>query len=287
MKFAFIREHQRRWPIEVMCRVLRVSRSGFYAWRRRPPSRRSERAALLLAKIRAAHHASRELYGYPRVHRALLIDGESVSRNTIARLMRRANIRGRRRRGYVPRTTDSAHDKPIADNLLERDFAADRPNQKWLADITYIPTNQGWLYLAAVLDCYSRKVVGWSMADHMESDLVSAALEMALLHRRPRRGAGLMHHSDRGIQYTSAHYRRLLDARGITVSMSRRGDCLDNAMMESFWATLKCELIEPHRYATHEQARAAVFEYIEVFYNRQRLHSSLGYVSPETFEAAA
>lgn len=214
-----------------------------------------------------------------------MIDGERVSRNTIAKLMRRAGIRGKRRRRYVPRTTDSTHGKPVAANLLERDFAAEGPNRKWLADITYIPTNQGWLYLAAVLDCYSRRIIGWSMANHMEAGLAGEALRMALAHRRPATttaaGVELVHHSDRGVQYASDHYRRLL------MSMSRRGDCLDNAMMESFWATLKCELTHHQRYATLAQAKAAIFEYVEVFYNRKRLHSSLGYKSPEQFETAA
>ena len=286
MKFAFVRDHLRRWPLGMMCRVLQVSRSGFYAWRRRKPSRRAQREAELIKKIRKVHEDSRGLYGYPRAHRALLIEGEVVSRNTVARLMRKAKIRARIRRRYVPRTTDSRHERPVADNLLQRDFAAAAPNRKWLADITYVPTGEGWLYLAAVLDVFSRRIVGWSMADHMEVDLVADALNMALVHRRPA-GAKLLHHSDRGSQYASDDYQHLLQRHGITVSMSGRGDCYDNAMMESFWATLKCELVHQRQYATREQARQAIFEYIEVFYNRKRLHSSLGYVSPDSFEAAA
>ena len=286
MKFAFVRDHLRRWPLGMMCRVLQVSRSGFYAWRRRKPSRRAQREAELIKKIRKVHEDSRGLYGYPRAHRALLIEGEVVSRNTVARLMRKAKIRARIRRRYVPRTTDSRHERPVADNLLQRDFAAAAPNRKWLADITYVPTGEGWLYLAAVLDTFSRRIVGWSMADHMEVDLVADALNMALVHRRPA-GAKLLHHSDRGSQYASDDYQHLLQRHGITVSMSGRGDCYDNAMMESFWATLKCELVHQQRYATRMQARQAIFEYIEVFYNRRRLHSSLGYVSPDSFEAAA
>lgn len=286
MKFAFVRDHLRRWPLGMMCRVLQVSRSGFYAWRRRKPSRRAQREAELIKKIRKVHEDSRGLYGYPRAHRALLIEGEVVSRNTVARLMRKAKIRARIRRRYVPRTTDSRHERPVADNLLQRDFAAAAPNRKWLADITYVPTGEGWLYLAAVLDTFSRRIVGWSMADHMEVDLVADALNMALVHRRPA-GAKLLHHSDRGSQYASDDYQHLLQRHGITVSMSGRGDCYDNAMMESFWATLKCELVHQQRYATRMQARQSIFEYIEVFYNRRRLHSSLGYVSPDSFEAAA
>jgi putative transposase len=286
VKFVFVREHRRRWPVHVMCRVLRVSRSGFYAWRRRTPSRRARRETELINKIRKVHQDSRGLYGYPRAHRALLIDGEAVSRNTVARLMRKAKIRAKRRKRYVPRTTDSRHQQPVADNLLQRDFAAPAPNRKWLADITYVPTDQGWLYVAAVLDTFSRKIVGWSMAEHMKTDLVTGALTMALEHRRPA-GAKLLHHSDRGSQYASDDYQRLLERHGMTVSMSGCGDCYDNAMMESFWATLKCECVHQQRYPTREQARRAIFEYIEVFYNRKRLHSSLGYISPDTFEAAA
>lgn len=286
MRFRFVKDHRRRWPVQVMCRVLKVTRSGFYAWLKREPSARQLRREKLLTRIRVAHAENRELYGSPRVHRALLIEGEIVSRNTVAKLMRAAKIRARTRRRYVPRTTDSRHEKPIADNVLDRDFAAESPDRKWVADITYVPTGEGWLYLAAVLDCFSRKIVGWSMADHMETDLVAGALTMALQHRRPD-GGKLLHHSDRGVQYASDDYQHLLARHGITCSMSGRGDCYDNAMMESFWATLKTELIHHQKYATREQARQSIFEYVEVFYNRQRLHSSLGYKSPESFEAAA
>jgi transposase InsO family protein len=281
-----VKEHRRRWRVGVMCRVLLVSRSGFYAWQRRKPSRRTQRAEELIKKIRKVHEDSRGLYGSPRAHRALLIDGEVVSRNTVAKLMRKAKIRANTRKRFVPRTTDSRHDRPVADNLLERDFTAAAPNRKWLADITYVPSGEGWLYLAAVLDTFSRRVVGWSMAEHMEVDLVAEALNMAMMHRRPA-GAKLLHHSDRGSQYASDDYQGLLERHGITVSMSGKGDCYDNAMMESFWATLKCELVHQRRYVTREQARQSIFEYIEVFYNRKRLHSSLGYVSPDSFEAAA
>jgi len=287
VKFAFVRDHRTRWPVGVTCGVLRVSRSGFYAWMTRRPSPRSRRQQSLLSKIRVAHQENRQLYGSPRVHRALLIDGEVVSRNTVAKLMRRANIRANTRgRRYVPRTTDSRHRQPVAANLLERDFTASAPDRKWVADITYVPTDDGWLYLAGVLDCFSRKIVGWSMADHMETDLVADALQMALQHRRPD-GRKLLHHSDRGVQYASDDYQHLLKRQGIECSMSGRGDCWDNAMMESFWATLKTELVHHQTYATREQARQSIFEYIEVFYNRKRLHSSLGYLSPESFEAAA
>jgi transposase InsO family protein len=286
VKFAFVRDHRRCWPVKTMCDVLEVSRSGYYAWRQRPPAARSVRQQELLEKIRIAHQENQELYGSPRVHRALLIDGESVSRNTVARLMRQAKIRAKNRRRFIPRTTDSKHEKPVAENKLNRDFSAGSMNRKWLADITYIPTDEGWLYLAAVLDAFSRRIVGWSMAEHLETDLAADALKMALLQRAVR-GRGLLHHSDRGVQYASEEYQQLLSEHGIEVSMSGRGDCYDNAMMESFWATLKSELVQHRSYATREQARQSIFEYIEVFYNRKRLHSSLGYLSPESFEAAA
>jgi putative transposase len=284
VKFRFIDEHRTRWPVSVICRVLKVTRSGFYLWRKRKPSARQIRQQKLLARIRVVQQENRELYGSPRVHRALLVDGELVSRNTVARLMRQAKIRAKTRRRYVPRTTDSRHRRPVADNLLQRDFSASSPNQKWLADITYVPTDEGWLFLAGVLDCFSRRIVGWAMSEGMPTDLVSDALKMALLHRQP--GQDLLHHSDRGVQYASQDYQQLLIEHGITVSMSRRGNCYDNAMMESFWATLKTELIHQQHYATPEEARQSIFEYIEVFYNRKRLHSSLGYQSPESFEAA-
>jgi transposase InsO family protein len=286
VRFAFIRDHRRRWPVSIICHVLKVTRSGFYAWLKREPSARLLRRQRLLAMIRVAHAHSRQLYGSPRVHRALRIDGEHVSRNTVAKLMRQAKIRAKTRRRFVPRTTDSTHAKPVADNLLARDFAAQAPDRKWLADLTYVPTDEGWLYLAAVLDCFSRKIVGWAMADHLQTDLVADALKMALVHRRPD-GEKLLHHSDRGVQYASDDYQHLLAQHGITVSMSGRGDCWDNATMESFFATFKTELVQQQRYATREQARQSIFEYVEVFYNRRRLHSSLGYVSPESFEAAA
>jgi len=284
VKFAFIQEHRKQWPVKMICRVLRVSRSGFYRWRKAVPSLRALCQEHLLKAIRRVHQEHRELYGSPRVHRALRIDGQMVCRNTVARLMRKANIRARTRRGFLPRTTDSAHQQPVARNLLARDFAADAVNRKWVADITYVPTDQGWLYLAAVLDVYSRRIIGWSMSESLATELVSDALKMALSWREPR--GSLLHHSDRGVQYASEDYQQLLKDHDIQVSMSGRGNCYDNAMMESFWATLKTELVYLQRYAGHEEARQSIFEYIEVFYNRKRLHSSLGYLSPEAFEAA-
>jgi putative transposase len=284
VKFTFIEEHLSEFPIGLNCRVLEVSRSGYYAWRRRPQSARAGWRGELAVKIRLAHESNRKVYGSPRICRALKADGQSVCENTVASVMREHGIRAKSKRKFVPRTTDSRHAGPVAENVLQRRFAAALPDRKWAVDITYIPTGQGWMYLAGVLDLYSRKIVGWAMADHMEADLVSDALTMALMRRQP--AEGLLHHSDRGVQYASDAYQHLLQSHGMLASMSNKGDCWDNAAMESFWSTLKTELVHHERYATRAQARASIFEYIEVFYNRKRLHSSIGYVSPEAFEAA-
>jgi transposase InsO family protein len=275
------------YPLAVMCRVLDVTRGGYYAWERRreqPPGERERRRAELAREIRAVHHDSRRTYGSPRVCHQLKARGVDVCENTVAKVMRQEGIRSVVRRRFKARTTDSCHRHPVAPNVLGRDFAAQAPDRKWAADITYVPTAEGWLYLAVVLDLCSRRVVGWAMADHLRAELCLDALDMALKRRRP--GAGLVHHSDRGVQYACGDYRDLLRSQGIECSMSRRGDCYDNAAAESFFKTLKVELVYQQRYATREQARRSIFEYIEVFYNRQRLHSSLGYESPERFEAA-
>lgn len=284
MTFAWIKEHRAEFPVEVMCATLNVSKSGFYAALSRPLSARAQRQNALTIQIAAVHRRSHKTYGSPRVFRELVSSGEQVCENTVAKLMRASRIRSKRMRRFIPRTTDSKHGLPVAGNRLARQFSANRPNQKWVCDITYIPTGEGWLYLAAVIDLYSRKVVGWSMADHMKTELVEEALKMACQRRRPI--AGLLHHSDRGVQYASHVYQQLLKANGIESSMSRAGNCYDNAAMESFWSTLKSELVYHADYATHEQARQAIFEYMEIFYNRIRTHSSIGYVSPEAFEAA-
>jgi len=283
VKFAFIKEHLQDFAVDVCCDVLEVSRSGYYAWLHRPLCRRRRRRDDLAQKIEVIYHEQQRRAGSPTIHRALIAGGERVSRNTVADIMKEREIRAQSKKKFIPRTTDSAHQRPVAENLLNRQFQAQRPNQKWVVDITYIWTEQGWLYLAGVMDLFSRRIVGWSMADHMETELVSDALKMALARRRP--GEGLLHHSDRGSQYASEAYMQLLASSGITASMSRRGNCWDNAPMESFWSTLKCERVHQAHYATHDQARASIFEYIEVFYNRKRLHSSLGYMSPEAFEA--
>jgi transposase InsO family protein len=271
------------YDVTLACEVLEVSTSGYYKSLGRQPGDRARRRAELAVKIQAVHAESRGVYGSPRVYHALLAQGEKVCENTVAKVMKKQQIRAKSRRKFVPRTTDSTHDQPVARNLLDRQFTATLPNEKWVVDITYIPTDEGWLYLAGVMDLCSRKIVGWSMREHMETALVREALTMAILHRRP--GAGLVHHSDRGVQYASEDYRHLLDRHGITASMSAKGDCWDNACAESFWATIKTELVNHHHYATHAQARESIFEYIEVFYNRKRLHSSLGYQSPDAFEA--
>jgi transposase InsO family protein len=284
VKFAFIRDHLPEFPVQAVCRVLQISRSGFYAWRKRPPSARRGWRDGQAVYIRSIHVQNRQVYGSPRICKVMNDQGRKISVNTVAAIMKDEGITAKTKRRFVPRTTDSAHDQPVAPNVLERQFDAPGPNRKWAADITYIPTDEGWLYLAGVIDLYSRKLVGWSMADHMETGLVAAALTMALAQRGVKEG--LVHHSDRGVQYASLQYQILLARYGITASMSGKGDCYDNAMIESFWSTLKTELIYLEHYATRQEARQSIFEYIETFYNRMRLHSSLGYVSPETFEAA-
>jgi len=285
VKFAWIKDHRGEFALEPMCRALGVAKSGFYAWVGRKPSAASQRRAALAGKVQAAHRASRGIYGSPRVHQELLAAGEKVCRNTVAKIMSQERICSVIARKFIPRTTDSNHAFAVAENKLERRFEAEAPNQKWCADITYVQSGQGTLYLAAVIDCFSRRLVGWSMGPRMPVDLVADALEMAVQRRRPE--AGLLHHSDRGSQYACGIYQDLLAGHGIVASMSRAGDCYDNALMESFWGTLKTECVYPHGpFATFEEARAAIFEYIEVFYNRVRRHSSLGYISPEAFEAA-
>jgi transposase InsO family protein len=279
--FRFIEDHRQHWPVRLLCDTLEVSAAGYYAWRRRPASAREQRRDALVAEIRAIHAEVKARYGSPRIHAELAARGQGCCVNTVAKLMRQGGIAAKTARKFR-RTTDSDHDLPVADNLLGRQFNPSGANAAWVADITYVPTRAGWLYLAAVEDLYSRRVVGWSMADHLESRLVVDALELAVQRRLP--GEGLLAHSDRGSQYASEHYRRLLEKHGITCSMSRRADCWDNAPMESFFASLKKELVHDAAFATRAEARAAIVEYIEVFYNSQRRHSSLGYVSPAEYE---
>jgi len=280
--FAWIEERKTEWPVAQMCRVLEVSRSGFYAWRSRVPSATETRREGLTEQVTRIHAEVKARYGSPRMQAELVDRGHDCCVNTVARVMREAGIAAKTKRKFR-RTTDSNHPHPVAENVLDRQFDPAVPNASWVADVTYIPTRDGWLYLAVVVDLFSRMVVGWSMAATMTSRLVVDALEMAL-GRRPGGSSGLVAHSDRGSQYASEHYRRRLEEERIVCSMSRRGNCWDNAPMESFFASLKKELVHDEDYTTRDEATASIFEYIETFYNRVRRHSSLGYVAPAEFE---
>ncbi len=281
MRYQFIQDHQDEFPVQRMCSVLDVSPSGYYAWRTRPVSPRVQANEKLLPEIRAIHSRSRKIYGSPRVHAELKACGVRVGKNRVAWLMRAENLRGQRKKKQ-PRTTDSQHSYPVAPNRLNREFQAIRPNEKWLADITYIPTAEGWLYLAVVLDLFSRKIVGWAFAATLESCLVEQAFRMAVQDRSALHG--LLHHSDRGSQYAGGAYQQLLVDQQVQISMSRTGDCYDNAPMESFFSTLKCEHVHFQNYQTRQEATTDIFSYIVGFYNRQCRHSSLGYLSPDEFE---
>lgn len=265
-----------------MCKTLEVSRSGFYAWLGRKESDRACEDRRLTALIRGIFAESRGIYGVPRVHRILRQRGQRCGRKRVARLMRRAGLRSKTKRRFRVKTTDSKHGHPIAPDRLQQDFSIDAVNKVWLSDITYIATDEGWLYLASIMDLCSRKIVGWSMASTLHTTIVVDALRMAIDLRRPE--PGLIHHSDRGVQYASAEFRAMLAAHDLVASMSRQGNCYDNAVKESFFHTLKTELVNHERYRTRDEARASVFEYIEAFYNRQRIHSSLDYQSPADFE---
>jgi len=282
VRFAFIRDHHGEFPVGRLCDVLEVSRSGYYAWKGRRPGERAARREQLLGQIREVHEENRQVYGSPRVHRDLGAKGVACSENTVAKLMRRAGIRPKARRRFVAKTTDSRHDQPVAENTLAREFYPDKPGTVWAADITYIPTAQGWVYLAVVIDLCTRMVVGWATATHLRAELACDALRMALIQRKPE--GGFLHHSDRGVQYASAEYRSILAAHGAEASMSRRGNCYDNAVAESFFGTLKRELTHHESYADHPEVRRSLFDFIEIFYNRRRRHSTLGYRSPAEFE---
>lgn len=267
-----------------MCRVLGVSRSGYYAWRSREPSTAEVRREELNQEIAAIHAEVKGRYGSPRIHAELVARGHECCVNFVARLMRQAGIAAKTKRKFR-QTTDSNHKLPVAENVLDRQFAPDEPNESWVADITYVPTREGWLYLAVVEDLFSRMVIGWSMSETMTSRLVVDALEMALTRRLTLKGSSaLVAHSDRGSQYASEHYQRRLREERIECSMSRRGNCWDNAPMEAFFASLKKELVHHEEYATRTEARASIFEYIEAFYNRVRRHSALGYLAPADYE---
>ena len=285
MRFRFIEDRRADYPVRIMCDVLDVSPAGYYAWRSRPESQRSSDNRDLLEDIQRVHRDNHGRYGSPRVHEELKAQGRGASRGRIERLMRHHGIRAIMARPRRAGTTDSRHDLPIAPNLLDRNFVADAPNRIWLADITYVETDQGWLYLAAILDLYSRRIVGWAMADHLRADLPLAALRMAISAQRP--GAGLIHHSDRGVQYASSEYRNALQSAGFSASMSRKGDCYDNAPMESFFHTLKTELVHHRQYKTRSEAQHDIFAFIEGFYNRTRLHSAIGYIAPVEMELNA
>jgi putative transposase len=282
MSFRFIEDHRDGYPIRLMCAVLEVSPAGYYAWRERPVSERTKSSAMLLTAIRQVHQDSGGRYGSPRIHAVLRKKGRGVSRGRIERTMSRHGIRAIMAPPRRVRTTDSRHGLPIAPNLIARDFTAPAPNRVWLADITYIPTAEGWLYLAAIMDLFSRKIVGWAMRDHMQVELASSALTMAVQQQRPQHG--LIHHSDRGVQYASHAYRDALTSAGIVASMSRKADCYDNAPMESFFHTLKTELVHHRNYSTRAEAQRDIFAFIEGFYNRTRLHSAIGYIAPIEME---
>ena len=280
MRYGFIREQHPLYPVRQLCRVMQVSPSGYYAWLNREPSQHQQEDAVLTAHMIDVFKKSKSTYGRPRIHAALKQQGVHCGEQRVGRLMRAAGLRARQPKRKRPRTTTSGQG-PFAPNILNREFSAQRLHEKWVADISYIDTLEGWLYLATVLDLYSRGIVGWALADHLRDELTQAAFEMAI--GRCELTGDLLHHSDRGSQFTSHDYQALLDPYGITVSMSRKGDCYDNAVMESFYKTLKTECAY-FRFTTHHQAREEIFWYIEAWYNRQRLHSSLDYQSPSDYE---
>ena len=275
---------KRDYPVRRLCLYLNASPSGFYDWERRQthPSARALENQSLAQEIDQIHTRSRQTYGAPRIQRELRKKGRCHGRNRVARLMKEKGLCGRQKGRYRVRTTDSNHDQPIAPNRLAQAPKATAPNQLWVANITYIETKEGWLYLAAILDLYSRKIVGWAMSQRIDTALVLHALAMALLHRCPP--AKLLFHTDRGVQYASGDFRHALSQASLVASMSRKGNCYDNATMESFWATLKLEMVYRRAFATRAQARTQIFDYIETFYNRQRAHSALDYLSPVDFE---
>ena len=282
MKYRYIEKNQHRYAVASQCQALGVSRSGYYAWQVRQKNPKDDGLHALIEHIRCIHSKSRRTYGSPRVCAELRANGIVCNHKRVERLMRQQGLFGRLRRHKVT-TTDSKHNYPIAPNRLNREFEAEEPNIKWVGDITYIPTQEGWLYLAVIMDLYSRKIVGWGMSAQITADLVENALCMALYERQP--DPGLLHHSDRGSQYASEQIRHILATHHIQVSMSRTGNCYDNAVVESFFSTLKCELVHHHNYKTRQEASISLFDYIAGFYNTIRRHSTLGYLSPCQFEA--
>ena len=289
MRYDFIQDHHPQWPVRIMCRALQVKPSGYYRRQKlkdKPPRREMDRLELI-QQIQEVHQRSDGRYGSPRVHRQLQKQGRRCTRRTVEKLMKQQQIRSKRTRRFRVRTTDSNHPHPVAPNTLNRQFRQHRQvNTVWLSDITYVPTDEGWLYLAAVMDLASRKIVGWATADHLRAQLPLAALHQALQQRPRIPGQELLHHSDRGVQYACGDYKQVLDQHGVGCSMSRTGDCYDNAVMESFFKTFKAELVNHERYRTRKEAQASIYPYIELFYNHQRLHSALGYRSPAEYEAS-
>ena len=286
MKFRVVEDCRDAWPVQALWRVLGISAAGYYAWRSRPDSKRAVEDRALLAGIRQAHADSGGRYGSPRVHAVLRAHGRRVGRGRVERLMRSHGVRGLVAQRQRVQTTNSRHAFPVAPNLLERKFSeTSRPNQVWLADLTYTPTGEGWLYMAAIMDLHTRKIIGWSMRDHLRAELATSALLLAIQRQRP--GTGLIQHSDRGIQYACRNYQAALTKAGITPSMSRRANPLDNAPMESFFHTLKTELVHHRTYATQDEAKRDLFSYVEGFYNRQRPHSALDYRTPDQAEQQA
>jgi len=281
MKFRFISAHRETFKVGRMCALLKVSRSGFYTWLSRPKSRRSIENRALEDKIRVLHAASHGIYGSPKIHRDLTDDGVLCGKNRVARIMREAGIRSRIKKKFKA-TTNSRHNLPVAPNLLNQEFTVDAPDRTWVGDITYIHTQQGWLYLAVLLDLFNRKIVGWATSARLNRQLAIDALEMALDQRAP--APGLMHHSDQGSQYASGDYQKLLSKHGMTCSMSRKGNCYDNAVAESFFHLLKTEWVNHHRYPSRSEAVSSLFYYIEIFYNRKRRHSVLDYATPQEYE---
>ncbi|MDX1411929.1 MAG: IS3 family transposase [Nitrospirales bacterium] len=284
MRYAFMAKHRDAFPVGLMCQVLAVGKSGFYAWLKRPESPRTRENRRLVEAIKVVHHGSRQTYGSPRVHADLKARGHACGKHRVAQLMRQYGIVSRHKRKFKA-TTNSKHSQPVAANHLNRPFTVSHPNRCWVSDMTYIPTQEGWLYLAVTLDLYHRKVVGWAMDRWMTQQLVIEAFTMAMKNGRP--GRDLVHHSDQGVQYASDAFQALLKTAGTQCSMSRKGNCWDNAVAESFFHTLKVELTHARQYRTRQEARREIFEYIEVFYNRQRRHSTLGYQTPVEFEQRA
>jgi transposase InsO family protein len=283
MRYAFIAAERASFPVRRLCRLIGVAASAFYAWLRRGPIRRAQDEAALVAEIKQVFEQSSKTYGSPRIHAELRARGRRIGRKRIARLMREQGLIVPRKKRRLPVTTDSRHDHPIAPNLLGRCFEATRPDATWLADITYVATGEGWLYVAAIKDMATREIVGWAMDDHLRAELCERALLMAIQRRQPPRG--LIHHTDRGVQYASTSYQAILKRHGLAPSMSRKGNCLDNAPMESFFGSMKSELVHRTRFATREDAKQALFRWIESYYNRRRRHSALGYMTPaQAFE---